>query len=194
MWAIARCSNPERLQVGMMMERSGTSCSSAGWGIRQQKLSDLGVDGRYRNDRGKMPMSLGDRMLGRIKRAVLVKWVYPFLDQYLLQRYKVWGDRSRLELANNALVANALFNLASGKVTVGQWAFFGHNVCVLTGSHDYRKLGPERQLAVPTNGGDIVIGEGAWVGSNVTLLGPCTIGEHAVIAAGSLVRGEVAAY
>ena len=133
-------------------------------------------------------------MFRRLKRAVLLKWVYPFLDHYLLRRYKVWGDRSRLKMANNALVANALFNLASGTVTIGQWAFFGHNVCLFTGSHDYRKFGPERQLAVPSTGGDIVIGEGVWIGSNATLLGPCAIGEHAVVAAGSLVKGDVPAY
>lgn len=133
-------------------------------------------------------------MFQRLRRAVLLKWIYPFLDHYTLRRYKAWGDRSRLTLANNALVCNALFNLASGRIAVGEWAFFGHNVCLLTGTHDYTKFGPERQLAVPTSGGDITIGAGAWVGSNVTILGPCIVGEHAVVAAGSLVREDVPAY
>ena len=133
-------------------------------------------------------------MLERLRRAVLLRWIYPFLDHYTLRRYKVWGDRSRLTLANNALVCNALFNLASGRVTVGEWAFFGHNVCLLTGTHDYAKFGAGRQLAVPSEGGDITVGAGVWVGSNVTILGPCGVGDHAVIAAGSLVREDVPAY
>src|SRR5215203_4767349 len=52
----------------------------------------------------------------------------------------------------------------------------------------------ERQLAIPRSGRDIVIGEGAWVASNAMVLGPCTIGAHAVVGGGSLVIGDVAPY
>jgi acetyltransferase-like isoleucine patch superfamily enzyme len=56
------------------------------------------------------------------------------------------------------------------------------------------KFGRERQLAIPRSGRDIVIGEGAWVASNAMVLGPCTIGAHAVVGGGSLVIGDVAPY
>jgi acetyltransferase-like isoleucine patch superfamily enzyme len=46
---------------------------------------------------------------------------------------------------------------------------------------------------VPQQGRDIVVGTGAWLGSNVTVLGPCSIGAHAVIAAGAVVTGVVEA-
>ena len=40
---------------------------------------------------------------------------------------------------------------------------------------------------IPLTGHDIIIKKGAWIGSNCTIIGPCIIGENAVIAAGSVV-------
>jgi acetyltransferase-like isoleucine patch superfamily enzyme len=111
-----------------------------------------------------------------------------------LFRPLVYGDPTRLHIAPTAVVNNALFNLSSGQITVGEYAFFGHNVSVLTGTHDINKFGRERQLAIPRSGRDIVIGEGAWVASNAMVLGPCVIGAHAVVGGGSLVLGDVEPY
>lgn len=111
-----------------------------------------------------------------------------------MYRYLVHGDRARLHIHPTAVVNNALFNVGSGDITVGEYAFFGHGVSVLTGTHDINKFGRERQLAIPRSGRDIVIGEGAWLASNVLVLGPCVIGAHAVVGGGSLVLGDVAPY
>jgi acetyltransferase-like isoleucine patch superfamily enzyme len=40
----------------------------------------------------------------------------------------------------------------------------------------------------------VVIGEGVWLASHVLVLGPVTISDHAVVAAGSLVREDVEPY
>jgi acetyltransferase-like isoleucine patch superfamily enzyme len=111
-----------------------------------------------------------------------------------MYKYLVHGDRARLRIHPTAVVNNALFNVGSGDITVGEYAFFGHNVSVLTGTHDINRFGRERQLAIPRTGRDIVIGEGAWVASNVMVLGPCVIGAHAVVGGGSLVLGDVDPY
>ena len=106
----------------------------------------------------------------------------------------IYGDPARLRVDPTAVINNALFNLSSGDVSVGRYAFFGHNVAVLTGTHDFTKFGAERQVAVPKTGRDVVIGEGAWVSSFAVVVGPCTIGEHAVVGVGSLVLDDVAPY
>ena len=38
-----------------------------------------------------------------------------------------------------------------------------------------------------------MIGTGVWLGSNVVVLGPCVIGDNAVVAAGSVVAKNVEA-
>jgi len=84
--------------------------------------------------------------------------------------------------------------LYSGEIRVGEYAFFGYNVCVLTGTHDYRLLGKLRQVSVPHSGRDVIIEDGAWIGTNVTIIGPCIIGNNAVIAAGAVVTHNVPAF
>jgi acetyltransferase-like isoleucine patch superfamily enzyme len=107
---------------------------------------------------------------------------------------RVYGDPAKLHVADTAVVNDALFNLSSGEITVGEWAFFGHGVSVLTGTHDWRTFGKVRQTAVPKSGRDVVIEEGVWVSSGATLVGPCRIGANAVVAVGAVVMGDVAPY
>jgi hypothetical protein len=95
-----------------------------------------------------------DRLLGRRVEAI----VQRVLDQRRdddLYRYRVHGDRSRLNID---------------------------------------KFDRERQTAIPRTGRDVVIHEGAWLASGVLVLGPCEIGAHAVVGAGSLVLGDVPPY
>jgi acetyltransferase-like isoleucine patch superfamily enzyme len=111
-----------------------------------------------------------------------------------LFRPLVYGDPERLQVHPTAILNNALINLSSGTVTIGEYAFFGHNVSVLTGTHDWTKFGAERQVAVPSSGRDVVIEEGAWLSSHVIVVAPCRIGAHSVVGVGSLVLGDVAPY
>ncbi len=104
----------------------------------------------------------------------------------------VFGSPARIRIAETAIVNDALLNTQSGSITIEADAFFGHRVSVLTGSHDVSRRGLERQAAVAREGRDIVVEEGAWVGSGAILLGPCRIGAHAVVAAGAVVTGDVA--
>jgi acetyltransferase-like isoleucine patch superfamily enzyme len=118
----------------------------------------------------------------------------PVPDRELLYRHRVHGDAARLHIDPTAVVNDALFNLSSGHITVGPYAFFGHHVAVLTGTHDITTFGRERQTAIPESGRDVLVGEGAGLASHVLVLGPCSIGPHAVVGAGSLVLRDVEPY
>lgn len=142
-----------------------------------------------------------DAALARLLRPTVDRMVADVVREQLerekvdaLYRYRWHGDRSRLVLPDTAVVNNALFNLSGGTITVGEYAFFGHDVAILTGTHDVEKFGRERQLAFPRSGRDVRIGDGVWLASHVLVFGPVTIGEHAVVAGGSLVREDVEPY
>ncbi len=149
-------------------------------------------------------MSLLDRLLRRVLARTVDSLVREALEGQSrsgpdghdpeLFHSIVYPDATRLHVDSTAVLNNALINVSSGDVTVGRHAFFGHNVLLLTGTHDFSKFGAERQVAVPKVGRDIVIGEGAWLASNVVVIGPCTIGEHAVVGVGSLVLKDVEPY
>jgi acetyltransferase-like isoleucine patch superfamily enzyme len=122
----------------------------------------------------------------------------PYLDSYLrhflIYEYIVFGDPSRLELSPTAVVNNALFNVVSGRIVVRDYVFFGHNVSILTGTHDPKAFNEDRLVAIPQTGRDIILNQGVWIASNATVIGPCEIGEHSVVAAGSVVIRDVPPY
>lgn len=78
------------------------------------------------------------------------------------------------------------------KVTIEKDAFSGHDVMLLTGGHDPNKFGEERKKVEA--GGPIHIKEGAWLGSRCIIVGPVTIGRHAVVGAGAVVVNDVPDY
>ena len=101
------------------------------------------------------------------------------------------GPPNRLWIDPTAVVNDAVFNTVSGTITIEEFAFFGHGVTLVTGTHDLNQFGLHRQQAAPAGGRDILIGAGAWIGSNATVLGPCRIGRDAVVAAGAVVTRDV---
>lgn len=114
------------------------------------------------------------------------------IEQHILMRSHVFGgDSEKVHLASTAIVNNALFNVSSGEIWVEDHVSFGHNVCLLTGAHEPAKRGAERQHEWVMSGHDIIIREGVWLASNVTVIGPAEIGAHTVIAAGAVVRGNI---
>ena len=126
----------------------------------------------------------------RIKVRIL-RLFKPIFDELSLTTYQVYGSQKRLNIHKNAKVVNSLFNTFSGNIKIDEFAFTGHNVSFLTGTHNYLLSDIERMIDIPTEGNDIHVKKGAWIGSNSTIIGPCTIGENAVIAAGSVVTMDV---
>ena len=113
--------------------------------------------------------------------------VLETLNRQLSSHPTVWGDPARLHIADSAAVYTCLFNTNSGTITVGEYTFAGSRVSLLAGSHDQHLKGFLRRDAEITEGCDIVVGNGVWLASNCVLLGPCEVGDNAVIAAGAVV-------
>jgi acetyltransferase-like isoleucine patch superfamily enzyme len=137
------------------------------------------------------------RLLERMLRPTVDRLVAERIEEERLDalyRYRVHSDPARLWIHPTAVVNNAIFNTGGGRITVGKYVFFGHNVCVLAGVHEVDKFGLERQQAIPRSGYDIEICEGAWLATNVLVAGPVKIGAHAVVGGGSVVRKDVPPY
>lgn len=137
--------------------------------------------------RGWVRRLLGINDLAALPEAEAVQRV----AQRLLYTHRIFGDPARVTLGRDVVLNDALINTTSGRVTLRDFAFCGHGVSLLTGTHDFTQMGFARHGAVPPQGRDIEVGEGAWIASHATVLGPCRIGDNAVIAAGSVVTGDV---
>lgn len=75
-----------------------------------------------------------------------------------------------------------------GGVTLGDGCLIGHNVVFATLNHG--TAAEDRGAMYPA---PIRLGKNVWVGSNSTILRGVTVGDNAIIAAGSVVTKDVAA-
>lgn len=116
-----------------------------------------------------------------------------FIAATMLRTPKVWGDPARVKGSPSISLNDLLINTRSGEVIIGKNCFFGHGCALLTGTHDPDLTGIRRLKEVPDSGNDIVIEDGVWLASFVTVLGPARLGKNSVAAAGSLVIGDMEA-
>ena len=98
----------------------------------------------------------------------------------------VGGSADKVSLGREVKLANAMLNVSSGTITIGDDSFCGHGVWLLAGSHPIRGI---RQHVLP-DGHDIVVGKNVWIATNAMVIGPCTIGDDCVIAAGAVVTKD----
>ncbi|MFC5773353.1 acyltransferase [Ectobacillus antri] len=75
------------------------------------------------------------------------------------------------------------------KVSIGAYTKIAPNVSINDHDHNYKGFAEEHLLK-----GEVKIGNHVWIGSNVVILRDTVIGDHAVIAAGSVVKGNVPAH
>jgi acetyltransferase-like isoleucine patch superfamily enzyme len=68
-------------------------------------------------------------------------------------------------------------------ITVGRYCMFAADVTLTNGGHDKSTLEPFS--------GALIIGSGCWIGSGAKVVGPLSIGDNAIIAAGAVVVRDV---
>ena len=87
---------------------------------------------------------------------------------------------------------HCFFNMNSSitcmkEISIGKYCKFGNNLVIV--DHDHNTSGCGEEFPAKP----IKIGDDVWVGANCVILKGVTIGDHAVIAAGSVVRKDVPA-
>lgn len=103
----------------------------------------------------------------------------------------------------------SVFYCTEAPLTIGRKVIFGPRPTIITGDHridvigkriiDVEKPDPPQPSPVGREPGTpwdqpVVIGDGCWIGANVTILKGVTIGRGSVIAAGAVVTRSCAPY
>jgi putative colanic acid biosynthesis acetyltransferase WcaF len=109
------------------------------------------------------------RFGARVGRGVIIK---PRVNIHL-----PW----KLSVGDHAWIGEEVFILNFEPVTIGAHACVSQRAFLCTGNHDFR------DVTMPYRNGPISIGDGAWVGAQVFVAPGVTIGDEAVVTAGSVV-------
>lgn len=96
-----------------------------------------------------------------------------------------------LTIGDNCFMNCGAYMTVLGTTAIGDNCLIGPNVLIFDHDHDYRAEGGVNSGKTVT--GEIIIGNNVWIGGNSTILRGARIGDGAVIAAGSIVKGEVPA-
>jgi len=132
--------------------------------------------------------------------AVSGMWLLPDMTRAKLLR--LWG----MEIGDGARISSGCFfggtdvKIGSwtylnqgvhvdnnGRVEIGDFCTIGMNVLLATSHH---QLGPSHRRAGPIDGRPVTIGDGCWIGGNVSIMPGVTVGPGCVVAAGSVVTGD----
>jgi acetyltransferase-like isoleucine patch superfamily enzyme len=99
------------------------------------------------------------------------------------------GDWSALfSVGSHTFISGPLRINLGGSVRVGSGVNIAHDVALLTVDHE---IGPPWRRAGWSRHASIVIEDGVWIGSRVTVLPGVCIGTGAVVAAGAVVTSDV---
>ena len=97
-----------------------------------------------------------------------------------------YGSR-RISIGEASLLNYQVFIDSSHQVTIGERCHVGMRTVIITGSHE---VGTPARRAGVASGGPVAIGDGSWIGANVTILPGVSIGRGCVVAAGAVVAED----
>lgn len=141
-----------------------------------------------------VPLDVRVRVRDAVNRAVENSRLVQHAYRHHSELPVIYGPPERLLKAPDVFLPDVMLNMNSGTITLEPEVMIGHRVALITGVHDVNLYGVERHDGWPKEGRNIVVGRGAWIATGAIVLGPCTIGEHAVVAAGAVVTGDVEPY
>jgi acetyltransferase-like isoleucine patch superfamily enzyme len=97
------------------------------------------------------------------------------------------GKNGSLVLGERVFINTGATVVANHRIEVGDHCLIGDLVAIF--DSDHHPMEPSRPIRVAP----VRLGANVWVGRSATILPGVTIGDHAVIAAGSIVTGDVPA-
>lgn len=111
------------------------------------------------------------------------------------QIYAAGSGAEQIRIGNHvSLNSNVMLNADfGGSITIGNGCMIGPNVVFRTSDHEFSR----RDIPIRDQGhiaGIITVKNNVWIGANVSVIGTVTIGEGAVIGAGSVVSRDIEDY
>lgn len=134
-------------------------------------------------------------------RRVYVEFIKKYYKRKIIRTAQYVGENlyiggKSFVTSKTILKDNVSFNgmsmFGSGSIEIGKYFHSGPGCQIITSFHNYE--GDEIPYDNTFIDKDVVIGDCVWLGNNVIILGGVTIGEGAIIQAGSVVCKDVPPY
>lgn len=115
-------------------------------------------------------------------------------DRCRLHNYgKIAALGGNISIGSGTTIGDYATFLSGGLISIGNNVMFADNIKIVAFQHNYEDITKpiSAQSTIPKK---VNVGNNCWIGINVTIIGDVDIGEHCVIAAGSVVTKSIPAY
>jgi len=116
-----------------------------------------------------------------------------YIDSFV--RIRPVGGEGNITIGPNCFINAGCVLFSGNGITMGEYVLVAPNCTFAPTNHAYssRSEPIRKQGFLPSKGG-IVVEDDVWIGANCVILDGAVLRKGCVVAAGSLVRGEVEAY
>lgn len=97
-------------------------------------------------------------------------------------------DNGNVNIGDNVFMNTNVSVTCRSSISIGANSKIANNVVIIDHDHDYRNNNVGYKSA------EVTIGDSVWIGANAVILKGVTIGEHSVVAAGSVVNKDIPAF
>jgi len=127
----------------------------------------------------------------RKRKEILYRRAYKIHKDARLNHIENIFLKGNIEIgANSYINSGRLVTGPNSKIIIGEWCAIGHNVNIISWSHDPDEAtGPVEKR--PTIEKDIIVGNNVWIGSNVFIREGVKISDNSIIGANSVVLKDV---
>jgi len=105
----------------------------------------------------------------------------------------IFDSSGFIKIGDDCLIGDYCTIYGHGGVIIGNNVVFASHVNVIASEHNYKDINLSI-LKQPSTHKGIKIGDGSWLGINVTVLDGSEIGKNCVIGASSIVKGNIPDY
>ena len=115
----------------------------------------------------------------------LVKQLFPTIGEGSRVNTPLTGVRfNNVKIGKNCVIMNGCLMMSAGGITIEDDAMIAANCQLISNNHDL-----EKRWVITCK--PVHIGKRAWIGAGATILPGVTIGDNAVVGAGSVVTKDV---
>lgn len=104
------------------------------------------------------------------------------------------GPQGRIVIGNHSHIDQFCTLYGQGGLTIGDHCAIASGVIIYTQTNQYASIPENLIIDQPVVYAPVQIGRDVWIGANAVILPGVSIGDHAVVGAGAIVRSDVGAW
>lgn len=162
-------------------------------------LSRLIYSGCIRSIGKNVQLRMGGRVIHgehvALKDGVVIseKWLIAVYPEFGGKENPVKKNEKGVVIEEGVTVNRNLTIYCADSVKIGKNCMLGSNILITDNDHGINpEFGSFRDQPLVTK--ETIIGEECWIAQNCCILAGSKIGDHSIIGAGSIVKGEIPAY